>query len=360
MKLPMAFALGLALLTASSAAQSHPTACARSCVPRHNSSWVDASGTDHITRVVPVPQTVSPEARKLIGSTFANQAPGQKPSQPALAQSRAYADATEARLGREAQRWFPAHVAAGVIAGVPVRIVTPPNMPAGHASRVLINLHGGGFVADWGSLTETIPIASLTHTRVVSVLYRMAPEHPFPAAVDDAVAVYRALLKTYRPQSIGLYGTSAGAILTAETAAELRRIGLPLPAALGIFSGSGDLSRRGDTESIFGVTGLAGPVEATPELPFASYVEATNRRNPILSPAFADLRGFPPALFLSSTRDMLLSDTALLQRAFLHAGVPTQMVVFEALQHGFWNDPALPESREADHIIAEFFDRHLQ
>lgn len=331
-------------------------ACPRHCIPERNTSWVDASGTDHVTRVVPVPQTVSPEAQKLIGSQFANVPPAHAPS---LAESRAYANATEEKLGKEALKYFPATVSSGTIAGVRVRIVTPLRIPADRRSRVLINVHGGGFVADWGSLTETIPIASLTQTKVVSVLYPLAPEHPFPAAVDAAVAVYRALLKTYQARNIGLYGTSAGAILTAETTAKLRQLGLPLPGVLGIFSGSGDFSKRGDSESIFGVEGLVGPVEATPALPFPGYVGKTDRRDPILSPVYSDLRGFPPTLFVSSTRDMLLSDTALLQLAFLRAGVPTQMVVFEALQHGFWNDPMLPESREADRIMADFFDRHL-
>ena len=95
-----------------------------------------------------------------------------------------------------------------------MRIVTPLTIPPDKANRVLINVHGGGFVVDSGSLTETIPLANLTRTKVVAVLYRLAPEHPFPAAVDDTVAVYKELLKTYRPKNIGLYGTSAGAILT--------------------------------------------------------------------------------------------------------------------------------------------------
>ena len=83
---------------------------------------------------------------------------------------------------------------------------------------MLINLHDGGFTADKGSMIETIPVANLTQTKVVAVLYSLTPEHPFPAAVNEAVAVYRELLKTYKPQNIGIYGTSAGAILIGEAA----------------------------------------------------------------------------------------------------------------------------------------------
>lgn len=79
----------------------------------------------------------------------------------------------------------------------------------------------------------------------------------------------------------------------------------------------------------------------------------------MLSPLFADLKGFPPTLFITSTRDLLLSGTTILHRAFLQAGVDAELVVFEALPHAFWNNAQLPESKEADGIMARFFDRHL-
>ncbi len=119
-------------------------------------------------------------------------------------------------------------IASSTIAGIPVWVVTPAGgVPADKQDRVLINVHGGGFNADSGSLNESIPIANLTRTKVISVLYRLAPEHPFPAAVDDTVAVYRELLKTYKPQNIGSlrylgrshpYCRSGGEIQTARAA----------------------------------------------------------------------------------------------------------------------------------------------
>ena len=116
---------------------------------------------------------------------------------------------------------------------------------AANAGKVLLDLHGGGFDSDSGSYTETIPIAYYARVPVVAALYRLAPEHPFPAAVDDAVAVYRELLKTHKPEQIAIYGTSAGAILTGEVAVQLKQLSLPEPAALGIFSGLGDFARDG-------------------------------------------------------------------------------------------------------------------
>jgi len=88
-------------------------------------------------------------------------------------------------------------------------------------------------------------------------------------------------------------------------------------------------------------------------------IGSTDPKDPVLSPLYADLTGFPPTLFITSTRDLELSNTAILHRAFLRAGVEAQLVVFEALPHSFWNYPNLPESKEADRLIATFFDRHL-
>jgi acetyl esterase/lipase len=225
---------------------------------------------------------------------------------------------------------------------------------------VLLNLHGGGFNSDSGSYTESIPIASYTKIKVVAVLYRLAPEHPFPAAVDDSVAVYKELLKTYKPEHIAIYGTSAGAILTAEVAARLKQLGLPQPAALGIFSGMGDFARNGDSIALYALRGLTGhldPPQAGPHDPY--YVGAADPKDPVLSPIFGDLRGLPPTLFITSTRDLLLSGTANLHRAYLNAGVDARLVVFDALPHAFWYDPLLPEALEANHMMAEFFVKQL-
>ncbi len=267
--------------------------------------------------------------------------------------------------GRPAQaknhaRLYPANVAPDTIAGVPVKIITPLTIAEGKKDRVLINVHGGGFNSDSGSLTETVPIANLTGTKVVAVLYRLAPEHPFPAAVDDTVAVYKEMLKTYQPRKIGLYGTSAGAILTAEVAVRLKQLGLPLPGAMGVFSGMGDFSRLGDSQAMYALNGLSGHLEPpSDKLHNLEYSAQTDLHDPVLSPMFADLHGMPPTLFITSGRDLLLSGTTLLHRAYLRAGADAQLVVFEALPHAFWNNPTLPESKECDRLVAGWFDKYL-
>ncbi len=326
-------------------------------MPESDLSYIDAQGTAHISRVVPLPKTISPQARNYLKHATSNPA-----SASTVAEKRAQTDAMQARDSAANLAMYPAKIASSVIAGVPVRIVTPAiGVPASKANRVLINLHGGGFTTDSGSLTETIPIAHLTQMKVVAVLYRLAPEHRFPAAVDDSIAVYKELLHTYTPKHIAIYGSSAGAILTAEAAVKIKQLGLPMPGALGIFTATGDFSTIGDSQAIYSVSGLAGPV--TPPQQdvhwLADYVGSTNRKDPVLSPLYADLRGMPPSFFLTSTRDMLLSGTTSLHRAFLRAENNAQLVVFEALNHGFWYEAGLPESQEADHLIAQFFDVHL-
>jgi len=323
--------------------------------PAQDSATFDPDGTAHITRVIPVPTTVSPEAQKWLDSLNR-----QKVGPPeSLAERRTHTDAWRTMDSAEARKLYPVNVEETTTAGVRTDIITP--LDGSPSKRVLINLHGGGFNSDSGSLIEGIPIANLARIKVVSVYYRLAPENPFPAAVDDVVAVYKELLKSYPAKSIGIFGTSAGAILTAEVAVKLKRISLPLPAALGVFSGLADFSRPGDSRQIFSLNGLPGRMEPVDpnHLPDDQYVGRTDRRDPVLSPIFADLHGMPPTLLVTSTRDLLLSDTATFHRALLRAGDDAQLAVFEALPHAFWYHFQLPETKEALELMAKFFDDKL-
>ena len=340
--------LALLLAAVSLFAQQGEQACAP---PQKNTATIDPDGTARITRVIPLPETVSPEARKKIA-----QQPG--PAPKSIEENRTRTDAFRKRRSEEAQKLYPVRIEEKTIGGVRTDVISPPEIPDAKKDRALINVHGGGFVSDSGSLVEGIPIANLTQTKVVSVYYRLAPEHPFPAAVDDTVAVYKELLKAYKPEKIALFGTSAGAVLTAETAVKLRQLGLALPAALGIFSGTGDMSEADDSLAIYTLSGFGGSQPQSHREP-SPYVGSTNAKDPVLSPLYADLKGFPPSLFVTSTRDILLSGTTILHRAFLRAGVPADLVVFEALPHAFWYDYSLPETKEALDLMARFFDHAL-
>ncbi len=367
------------------------TALAQTAVPQTDTSTVTADGTAHITRVVPLPAILSPEAR----ASLAKPGDDKTGLDPDVLRRRAATRKWQDGAGKQSAAVYPVRITESSMAGVAVRIVEPlPEALTGpvsgpgsggdplrysaltgapphvgpiardpiHPDRVLIDLHGGGFDSDSGSLTESIPIANLTRTRVVAVLYRLAPEHPYPAAVEDALAVYKELLKSYKPGRIAIYGTSAGAILTGEVAARLKQLDLPEPGALGIFSGFGDVVHTTDSTAMFTLTGFTGPLKPPmepPARPIPLYFRDASPTDPIVSPNLGDLHGLPPTLFVSSSRDLLLSATTNMERAWRRDGVPTQMTIFDGLAHAFWNDVSLPESREAYAVMARFFVEQL-
>jgi monoterpene epsilon-lactone hydrolase len=307
----------------------------------------DSDGTAHIQRAIPVPKTISPEAqaRMVLGKWMP--AGGTKERDSFMEKMKAA---------------YPVDVEATTLGGVKVWAVTPKRIAPKKQDRLLICLHGGGFTSDSGSLIESIPIAALTGTKVVSVLYRLAPQFPFPAAVEDSTAVYTAALKTHKPKKVAIYGTSAGAVLAAQTAVQIRKNSQPLPAALGFFSGYVDLARYGDSRWVFGSGGLkdfSAMIEPLKGLGMVPYVGDHDRKDPVLSPIYADLKGFPPTLCMTSTRDHCLSGTVDFHRALLRAGVDARLMVFDAMPHAFWYLFDLPESREALEAQASFLDRHL-
>ena len=353
----------LCLLTFAAIALAQSLTAQSNLAGQKDSATFDEDGTAHITRVVPMPATISPEAQKWLESLAQ---PARRLGPETLAERRALTDIWRAQDSAEARKIYPVNVEETSIAGVRADIITPQAIPPlvnaeANRARVLINLHGGGFNSDSGSIIEGVPISNLAKIKVVSVYYRLAPENPFPAAVEDVVAVYKELLKTYKPQNIGIFGTSAGAILTGEVVVRLRQLGLPLPAALGIFSGLADFSRPSDSRQIYALSGLAGELEPTDpnHPPDDQYVGKTDRKDPVLSPLFADLRGMPPSLLVTSSRDLLLSDTAIFHRALLRAGNDAQLIVFEALPHAFWYHFQLPETKEALELMAKFFDARV-
>lgn len=298
-------------------------------------------------RHLPLPDTISREARDGVQPFLESQPEKAEPI--SIDEMRALAESFQNDFLKNAGDGYPISIRHEEIAGIPVKLIMPLKLDAAHGDSVLLNLHGGGFKVDSGSLTESVPIAALTGIRVISVSYRLAPETPFPGARDDVIAVYRALLETHAPENIAIFGTSAGAILTAQVLAKIRDIGLPLPAGAGIFSGTADIARMGDSEQFF--PPLAG-LSISQNL--ADYAGTWDLRDPEISPLYSDLSGWPPTLLVTSTRDVLLSQTAILHRALLRASVDAELVVFEAMPHAFWNLTELPESREALDLMAKF------
>lgn len=296
----------------------------------------------------PWPDSLSPAARAGLATDAAR-----PPAGPEMADRRRRADAIQQDIGRRQRARYKVTMAEATMAGVPIRLFTPADPSDG--GEILLNLHGGGFVVDSGSITENVPIAALTRRRVVAVRYRLIPEQRFPAAVDDALAVYRALQAEHPGRRIALYGTSAGAILAAELVARIKREGLRPPVALGFFSGSADLSRPGDSADLFLDKGAAASRALA-----SAYAGSTPLTDPTISPNRGPLTGWPPTMCVSSTRDFLLSATADFCRALTNAGVDARLTLYDGLPHAFWSYIEAPESDAAFTDMARFLRRHLE
>lgn len=232
--------------------------------------------------------------------------------------------------------------------------------------RVLINLHGGGFSGCWPGCAEleSIPLAARMRVRVVSVNYREGPEHHFPAASEDVASVYRELLRHYQPHQIGIYGCSAGGMLTAMSVAWFAAHHLPEPGAVGIYC-AGVGSFAGDAAFIANPLGEARPApapEAIEPMPRLGYLAGTDANDPLVSPAASDavLRSFPPTLLITATRDFASSSTLAADLALTRVGVPTELHVWDGLFHGFFYNAEIPESQQAFDIMTKFFNQHLE
>jgi epsilon-lactone hydrolase len=261
---------------------------------------------------------------------------------------------------------FPVGKKDQKIGGVHAYVYTPKTgVSARNKDRVLINLHGGGFSGCWPGCAEleSIPVAALGRIQVVSVDYREGPDYKFPAASEDVASVYKELLKSHKPQNIGIYGCSAGGMQTAMSIAWFETHSIPLPGAIGIFCASAGGAFGGD--ALYTAVPMGEARLATPSAPGASsplgYLSGTNPKDPLVSPIDSPeiLAKFPPTLIITGTRDFALSGALYTHEQLTKLGVDAELHVWEGLFHGFFYNMDVPESKDALDVIIKFFDHHL-
>jgi epsilon-lactone hydrolase len=247
--------------------------------------------------------------------------------------------------------------------GVKVFVVTPDETPLANRDRLLIHIHGGCYVLFPGEAgaTEGMIMAGLEHFKVISVDYRMPPEAYFPTAVDDVLTVLKAAEKTTDPKNIAIFGTSAGGALTLEVILRAKEKGVPLPGAISAGTPMSDVTKTGDS---FYTNELVDNVlvsrDGFCDAATVVYANGHDLKDPLLSPVYGDMHGFPPAILTTGTRDLLLSNTVRSHRALRAAGVEAQLEVYEGQSHAqYLFDDRLPETAVAFGEIGDFFDKHL-
>ncbi|MBJ9594880.1 alpha/beta hydrolase [Burkholderia seminalis] len=222
-----------------------------------------------------------------------------------------------------------------------------------------IDLHGGALIVGGGAACRAGAQmhADRLGVRCYGVDYRMPPEHPYPAALDDCIAAYAFVLARHAPENIVIGGRSAGGNLAAAMVLRARDEGLPLPAALVLLSPEADLTESGDSFETNRLVDVVLPASLMPNN--LLYANGADLAHPYLSPLFGDFSaGFPPTFIQSGTRDLFLSNAVRLHRALRRAQVPTELHVFEGMPHGGFM--GAPEDIELTREIARFMHAHFR
>jgi monoterpene epsilon-lactone hydrolase len=321
------------------------------------------SGREIPARMLPVPTTVSPQMQKIIGAPI-------NPNWKVWPQTPEEWKASVAKTAATVEKNLPAmrdalkvKIEPMTIDGVKAFMLTPAVIPPQNKNRLLIHVHGGCYVNGPGEsgTSEATMMAGFGGFKVLSVDYRMPPDHPYPAALDDAMTVWKAAQKMAPAKNMGVIGSSAGGGLTLSMVLKAKMDKLPLPGAIAPGTPMSDLTGAGDSfqtnalvDNVLIAYGVSCDVRA------AMYANGRDLKDPLLSPVYGDMAGFPPTILNTGTRDLLLSNTVRVHRNLRRVGVVADLHVHEGQAHGGWyRDHTAPESKETFEEIARFFDRHL-
>jgi monoterpene epsilon-lactone hydrolase len=314
-------------------------------------------------RNLPVPTTVSLEEQEVIAAPL--QRIGREIPQSAAAWKAKAAIVRDDRLAKlpELRKQLGVTIKPTTIGGVKAFILRPKIIAEGNKNRLLVNVHGGAYLFGSGEsgTSEATMLAAYCQCKVIAIDYRTTPDFPFPAAIDDAMAVWKAVVKTTNPHNIAIVGCSAGGALVLAMVQRAQQEGLPLPAAIAPGTPWADLSKTGD--SYFtndGVDNVIGSYDGFIAAAAKLYANGRDLKDSALSPIYGNFQGFPPTLLTSRTRDLLLSDTVRVHRKLRAARVDTQLQIFEGQSHGQYMAVATaPETKEYFAELTHFFNLHL-
>ncbi len=255
-------------------------------------------------------------------------------------------------------------IEADEIAGVPVYDVTPKRIDPAFEGALFLYVHGGAYVFGGGtaSVGEAAIIASRAGIRTISVDYRMPPAHPFPAALEDTLAVYKEVVEDVSASAVAIGGTSAGGGLALAAVHQFKTLGLELPGAIYAGTPWADLTKTGDT--LFTNEGIDRVLVTYDGLLGAAarlYAGGRDLKDPLLSPVYGDFTGFPATYLVTGTRDMFLSDTARTHRRLRESGVVAELNVYEGLSHaGYAFVQPSPEFAAVYGEMKAFLATHLR
>lgn len=325
-------------------------------------AFIDDEGNLHVgPRVVPPPAWVSDEARRFLALPRGGGGSVPRPIPvDDLDGWHRFVREADAACEPMVSRMLAAAGDRSVVettrlGGVTVHVATPTDVRPGRHTWARITVHGGAFVLLGGryAAAEAALAAAETGCVTFGVDYRRPPEDPYPASVDDVVSVYGEVLERYAPAGVAVSGASAGGNIAAAAVLKARDSGLPLPACLLLMSPACDLTFSGDSFATNRDVDVVQPFR--PGDCDAVYAGGADVRDPYVSPIFGDFtRGFPPTYIATGTRDIYLSNSAVLHRRLRRAGVEAELHVWEAGPHG--NFPDGPEredvTREEQHFLA--------
>ncbi len=313
-------------------------------------------------REVPLPSHVSPELREIIAAPVPPL--GRTPATPEeWKRAQAAADTPMAKLAEQAAAQLGVRIEEVEVAGVRCYRLTPAEIAPAKRDALLVHVHGGAYVFNAGlaAIPEGVLLAAACKMPVLSVDYRMPPDHPYPAAPDDVLAVWKDVLEHHDPARVVMGGTSAGGGLAMVTTLRCDEEGLAKPAALFLGTPGADLTKTGDSMHINAEADhMLGRYEGRMQACIGLYADGVDLRDPHLSPLYGDLSGFPPTVLITGTRDLLLSATASTHRKLRAAGITAELHVYEGMSHAdYLRAFATPEGLDALGEVVQFFDRYL-